>query len=204
MIATGSVAFANARVRAIKSRLLGHEIAGRVRAGLAATRDDRLARGFDGLIASYVTVLKSYPRGQTLFLALLRRHEIENVKLMWRVIVNSAFESRWARHWLDLERLAAISLESCRECRTLPSLIDALRGTPYAAVAGEMWRAHAGDAAAAELGFDRWTSACIVDAAAALPHGDRTAAEIAFAVVELAPGERLRVAGIDEQLAHVR
>ena len=179
------MAFANARVRAMKSRLLGHEVAGRVTAGLGAMRDDRIdrARAFDSLIDCYVTVLKSYPRGQSLFLSLLRRHEIENVKLLWRVIVTGAVNGEWPRHWIDLGRLARVSIDAVRDCRTLPSLVEALRQSPYASIAGDMWRAHAGDPAAAELGFDRWASSVIIDAAAGLTSDDRGAVEIALAVV---------------------
>lgn len=185
MIATGRIAFANARVRAMKSRLLGHEIAGRVLAGLGATTADwqQHATAFAELIEWYVTVLKSYPRGQSLFLSLLRRHEIENVKLLWRVIVNDARTTHWGRHWIDLGRLATLTIEAGRDCGSLPALIEVLKRGPYAAIAHDMWRAHGGDPAAAELGFDRWTSARIAEAAAGLPDNDRTAIALAMAIV---------------------
>ena len=185
----------------MKSRLLGHEIAGRVLAGLAATRDeprDR-ARGFAELIDWYTTILEAYPRGQPLFLALLRLHELENIKLAWRVIVNGATESPWQSLWIDLGRLATVALSACRDCRTLPALVEALRQTPYAAIAHDMCRAHADDLAAAELGFDRWASTCIIDAAALLPKADRTAVALAHAVVrerDLNIAHRLRAAGL--------
>ena len=184
-MATGAMAFANARVRAMKSRLLGHEIAGRVVAGLGAVHDDRIdrARSLESLIDCYVTILKSYPRGQPLWLALLRRHEIENIKLLWRVIATGAAAGSWPRHWIDLGSLATVSLDAGRECRTLPSLVESLRHSPYASIAADMCRAHGDDAAAAEFGFDRWIDSGISEAAANLPAADRTAVEMAMAVV---------------------
>ena len=99
MIASGSIAFANARVRALKSRLLGREIAGRMSAGLAITRDRSTdpADGFRELLEWYAVALKSYPYGQPLLIALLRRFEIENVKLVWRAVVNRLDQARWIR-----------------------------------------------------------------------------------------------------------
>jgi hypothetical protein len=201
VIASGRVAYANARVRALKSRLLGHEVAGRVMAGLAATRDERpdRARGLAELIDWYVTILKSYPRGQALFRALLRRHEIENIKLLWRAIVNGAADGAWQARWLDFGRLASITKDDCRDRRTLASLVEALRHSPYAAIAHDMWRAHAGDHAAAEHGFDQWISKGILDAAATLPDVDRTAVEIARALVrerDINIARRLESAGL--------
>jgi hypothetical protein len=84
---------------------------------------------------------------------------------------------------MDFGTLASVSLEQCRDHRTESALADALRKTPFAPIAAAMWRAHAGDPAAAELGFDRWASRGIVEAAAALPAVDRVAAELALAVV---------------------
>lgn len=185
MIATGSLAFANARVRAMKARLLGHEIAGRFAAGLASTRDERLdpKRGFSELIHWYRVVLRSYPRRSPLIFALWRRFEIENVKLVWRAIVNHAPPARWTAMWIDLDPLATIAIAPCLDSRTLAAFVDCLGETPYAGVAADMRRAHADDLAAAELGFDRWTSQTIAAAAAALPAADRTAADLARAVV---------------------
>jgi hypothetical protein len=185
VIATGALAFANARVRAMKSRLLGREIAGRFAAGLATMRDERLdpARGFQELIGWYGIVLRTYPRRTALLLALWRRFEIENVKLAWRAIVNGAIPSRWTTRSIELDPLATIARAKCVDSRTLAALVENLQTTPYATVAAEMWRAHADDLAAAELGFDRWASRAIADAAARLPAADRTAADLALPIV---------------------
>ena len=106
VIATGSLAYANARVRALKSRLLGREIAARVAAGLAAASDR--ARSSDTSrrewLAWYAVVLGSYPTGQALVHSLLHRYDIENLKLAWRAIVHGHAERRWIGHWIDLGR----------------------------------------------------------------------------------------------------
>jgi hypothetical protein len=155
-----------------------------VLAGLALARDDRLdaARGFRELLQWYALVLASYPRGQALCLALLRRLEIENVKLAWRAVAHHS-GAEWLALWVDFGELASVSLERCRDHRALQALTEALRGTPFASIAGAMWRAHGDDPAAAELGFDRWASQAMVAAAAALPAVDRLAADLARAVV---------------------
>lgn len=185
MIATGSLAFANARVRAMKSRLLGREVAGRFTAGLAMARDERLdpGRGRRELIDWYDIIIGAYPRRTALLHALWRRFEIENVKLVWRAIVNGTPPARWTPRWTDLGRLATIRLTACIDARTLAAFVELLQATPFAAPAADMWRAHANDLAAAELGFDGWISRTILDAAAGLPDGDRTAAGLALAIV---------------------
>lgn len=186
MIATGALAFANARVRARKSRLHGPEVAGRAIAGLVLSPDERLdpARGFDELIEWYALVLKSYPTGRPLVLALLRLLEIENIKLLWRAIANRVDATAWSRQWHDFGRLASITLDQARECQTLSSLVDRLRHSPYASIAETMWRAHAADLAAAESGFDKWASQALIDCAAALSSPDHTAAALATSVAQ--------------------
>lgn len=205
MIATGSLAYANARVRALKSRLLGREIAARVAVGLAASRDHALNADVSRreLLDWYAVVLASYPRGHALIHSLLYRHDIENIKLAWRAIVNAHGSPRWIGRWIDLGRLASVRLESVRDCRTLPSLVDAARRTPFAGIAEAMWRAHAEDPLAAEIGFDRWTSRAIIDSARALPGADRTAAALATAVVrerDFAVLRRAAAAGLSPEI----
>ena len=185
MIATGALAFANARVRALKSRLLGREIVVRASRSATARQDlSALASGaFRELVDWYHIVLTSYPGGQALILALLRRHEIENVKLAWRAIVGRHPYSRWAGLWIPLDRLATVRIDDCRDCHSLDALVEALRTTPYAEIGDAMRRAHAHDLPAAEMGFDRWTSRAIVREADALPLRDVTARDLALAVV---------------------
>jgi vacuolar-type H+-ATPase subunit C/Vma6 len=183
--ATGSLAFANARVRALKSRLLGREGLERMaRSGSARSDLDTLRdAGFRELVEWYRVVLTCYPFGQSLILALFRRHETENVKLAWRGIVRRHAASRWIRLWVPLDRMATIRSEDCRDCGSLESLVEALQGSPYAEIARAMRRAHVDDPLAAELGFDRWTSRAIADAADELPVRDARARDLALAVV---------------------
>lgn len=205
MIATGSLAYANARVRALKSGLLGREVAARVMAGLPASRG--LAATVEDsrreLLRSYGVVLTSYPRGQLLVLSLLRRHEIENIKLAWRAIVNAHAAGRWIPHWIELGRLASVRVQTVRDCRTLPSLVEALRRTPFDAIATAMWRAHAHDPLAAEIGFDRWASRAIVESARALPAADQIASALAIATVrerDFAVVRRAAAAGLAPEI----
>jgi hypothetical protein len=185
VIASGSIACANARIRALKSRLLGREIAGRAGAGLPIARDRSTdpAAGFSDLLSWYAIALKSYPYGRPLLLALLRRFEIENIKLAWRAVANRHDPARWRACWIPLDQLAVIPLEACRDARTHQAVAEALGRTPYAAIAMEMWRAHGRDPLAAEFGFDRWASRAIVEAARALPATDATTVSLALAVV---------------------
>ena len=158
-------------MRALKSRLLGREIVVRASRSATARQDlSALASGaFRELVDWYHIVLTSYPTGQALVLALLRRHEIENVKLVWRAIVGRHPCSRWAGLWIPLERLATVRIDDCRDCHWLDALVEALRTTPYAEIGDAMRRAHPHNLPAAEMGFDRWASRAIVREADALP-----------------------------------
>lgn len=186
MTGIGRYAFANARARAMKSRLLErHAVIAAARRTDARTQPfSPLARHrFHELVAAYATLIASYPAGEALFLSLLRLHEIENVKLVWRAVVRELPLEQWAPAWIELDRLASIGREACAECRSLSALTDALKQTPYGAVAGAMRRAHSHDLAAAELGFDRWASRRLADAALSLPPREHAARDLALAVV---------------------
>jgi hypothetical protein len=76
-----------------------------------------------------------------------------------------------------------VSVDACRECRTLPALVDVLRSTPYGEVAAAMLRAHADDLLAVELGLDRWTTRAIAHAADALDDREAAARSLALAIV---------------------
>jgi hypothetical protein len=186
MTGIGRYAFANARARAMKSRLLERRdvMSAARRADARKQPVSALAhRRFRELVAAYATLIASYPAGEALFLSLVRLHEIENVKLAWRAIVRELPFEQWRSDWIELDRLASIGRETAAECRSLSALGDALKRTPYGAIAGEMRRAHSSDLAAAELGLDRWASRCIVDAALSLPRREHAARDLALAVV---------------------
>lgn len=173
-------AFANARARAMKSRLAGREL---VR-GLPCRDAGALARRrFHDLIAAYGTIIKSYPIGEALLLALVRLHEIENVKLIWRAIVRELASGEWTPHWIPLEALATVQRDAVADCRSLSALADAVKRTPYGSIVDRMRRAHPHDLAAAELGLDRWASRRLADEAMALPPRERLARTLALSVV---------------------
>ena len=147
MIETGRLAFANARIRALKSRLLGPDAAVRLRAlnispdpsawfgSLNASKPSELLTAlFARLVDAYQRVLQSYPIGREVFLALLRRHEIENIKLSGRTCARHRIDSEWEAYWRPLGQLETIGRDVCREARSLAELVTVLRGTPYAAI----------------------------------------------------------------------
>jgi hypothetical protein len=175
MIHGGRYAFANARARALKSRLLSRRVSGDL-AGLAHQH-------FRQLVDGYAILIAAYPLGQPLLVALMRLHEIENLKLAWRAIVHGVPPGRWLPYWIPLGPLATLDVEKCRDCRSLSALADALQRTPYQAIADAMRRAHAEDLAAAELGFDRWASRAVIDAALSLPSREHLARDLAIALV---------------------
>ena len=201
MTASGRVAYANARVRALKSHLFGREMVGRLRTdhdvsasnaddagtdrevGVSGDLSTLAARRFRHLLTCYRVVLSSYPSGQSLFQALVRLHEIENLKLAWRArTIGHPFE-RWGSLWRPLGDLESVRLEDCRDQTSLSGLVAALRATPYGAMADATWRAHADDLLACELALDRWASAALVRAAASLSRRESTARDLALAVV---------------------
>lgn len=175
MISAGRYAFANARARAMKSRLLTRRVSG----DLAALANER----FRKLIDHYAILIASYPIGQSLLLALVRLHETENLKLVWRAILRGVPPDRWLPLWIPLGSLATLDAEACRDCRSLRALDAVVESTPYHLIAGQMRRAHADDVAAAELGFDRWASRRVIDAALSLPAREHRARDLAIALV---------------------
>jgi vacuolar-type H+-ATPase subunit C/Vma6 len=169
VIASGQRAFANARVRALKSHLL--------------TGDPRRAGSHDlhpvlDLVDCYRTVLVSLPVARSLTLTLFDRVELENVKLLWRAVARGHAPRRWLRLWRPLKTLARISLDIARECTSLSQIVDALVRTPYGEVASAMWRGHRDDVLAADLGFDQWMAQRLWAAAMALDDREILAREL--------------------------
>ena len=179
MIATGGLAFANARVRALKSRLLGRETLGRIQSANLAIGE----QAFREFLEWHRMVSASYPSAPALWLALFRLHEIENVKLAWRAMARRHPFQSWRHLWIPMGRRAVVECDRLRDCTTLASLVEVLRGTAYASVADAMLRGHAADLAAAELGFDRWASRALVDAAGDLDAGESRTRALAIAIV---------------------
>lgn len=163
MTSRGAIAYAHARIRACRSRLLTRaEAAPLFTAGdsaamhrvLAALElEDPEAR----LLRVYQTAIRGYRHGAPLFRTLLQLHELEEVKLLWRR-------------------------------RTAPphELAGQLAKTPFAAIAATVARAHGNDLAAAELAFDRWASQRLLEEARRLPHRE----SLARRLIELVVRER--------------
>jgi hypothetical protein len=199
---TGRLAYANARTRAMRSRLFGPEMLTRLG---GARRDgaqpapvmpepagefDRLddlralaAREFGELLACYKTILRSYPSGQSLFLTLLRFHEVENLKLVWRALARAHSFERWGPLWRELGQLQSIDRERCRHRTSLADLVEGLLDSPYEVVSRAVLRAHARDLSAAELAIDRWASLSLAKAAHDLPPREHAARDLALALV---------------------
>lgn len=165
---SGSVAYAHARIRGCKSRLLTRgdalplfsatDSAAMRRVVAALELENPLRR----LLRVCRTAIRGYARGDRLFRALLQLHEIENVKLLWRATVKRTRLDAVARLWTDLESLASVSIVDAASTR---DLAGKLADTPYAAIADTVVRAHGDDIAAAELAFDRWASQRLLDEA---------------------------------------
>ncbi len=184
----GSRAYAHARIRACKLRLLTRADAAPLVAASDAAAMQRViaALGIDDplqrLLRVYQTAINGYCDGAPLFRAMLQLHEIENVKLLWRAVANG-HRDRVARLWIDVLAFASFPIP---DAATLNELLRSLAGTPYAEIAKSVARAHGNDVAAAELAFDRWASRRLLDEARRLPRRE----SIALRLIELVVRER--------------
>ncbi len=188
-------AYANARLRARKSRLRGPEDLRVLRAAPSASalatalqadplRDaGRLpAFLFAALVADYARILQDYPRGAPLWRALLGLHEIENLKLAWRARSRSLPASRWTSLWRPLGALESLHLADWSGAGSLRDAARHLAG-PYAEIVAAVLEAHESDLAAAELALDRWAWARLAEEARSLPRAEAVAADLIAALV---------------------
>jgi hypothetical protein len=160
---------AHARVHALKSRLwtpLDRQLV--VGAGLEP--DGRSVSGlpadvFPGLARWYVTLIAIYPSAAVLLHALFRRHEVENLKLLWRA-ANRGLAPE-AASWRPLAPLGALPFPP--RPQTPQDLVNQLDATAYGAIARALLRSHATDVPATEIGLDRWVWTAVIGAAARLP-----------------------------------
>jgi len=155
--------YAFARIRALKSRLLTRgdfapllaaSDAKSLQRALHATEISREA-SFEKLMRIYASAIRNY--GHPIFRAMLMRHEIENVKLMWRVVANDRDRDAITRLWLPLGKLATV--KPILDATSLRDLAERLAKTPYGAIAMQIVRAR-GD----ENAFDRWVAQRITEA----------------------------------------
>lgn len=199
MTVAARFAFGNTRVRAMKSRLLRPEDAAALRTAAARGALSAFFQEIVGieaddaadifklllgrLVADYETVLRSYPSGTDVFLALVRLHEVENLKLAWRALTHAHPAERWLPCWRPLGRLEAIGRDGWHEAGSLRQAVALLRRTDYEEVAAAVFRRHEADPPAAELAFDRWASTRLLEAARALPPQERTARDLVLGLV---------------------
>jgi vacuolar-type H+-ATPase subunit C/Vma6 len=192
MTSRGSLAYAHARIRAAKSRLLTRSDALPLFLATDAAAMQRAVSALDvehplqRLVRVYETALLGYPHAAPLIHALLALHEIENVKLLWRGVVSHA---RISPLWLDLGTLATIAIV---EAASSHDLAERLSSTPYGAITRSVARAHAGDPAAAELAFDRWASQRLLEEARRLPRRESLARRLLESVVRERDAELVR------------
>jgi len=185
-VSRGAIAYAHARVRACRSRLLTRSEAAPLftAADPAAMRRViaalEIGEPLSRLLRVYQTAIRGYPHGAPLFRALLRLHEIENVKLLWRVAVKHGHGAAVSRLWTDLGALASFPILSGASPKEVAA---ELARTPYAGVAATVARAHENDIAAAELAFDRWASQRLLDEARRLPRREALTRRLAELVV---------------------
>jgi hypothetical protein len=164
----GQRAFAYARVRAWRGRLLRRgDILHLLGREPPPAGDDSLAQ----LLEAYRLVIRSYPEQRECFRSLLRLHEVENIKLVWRAIVRGADRRRWSPLWLFLGDLATVELPS--SITSLRDFVAGLAKTPYATIAQRVMLAHGTDLAAADLAFDRWAAADVLRASSPLAQLER-------------------------------
>jgi hypothetical protein len=192
MTTRGSLAFAHARVRAAKSRLLtrtdaaplftASDSAAMTRVVSALGVEDPFAR----LVRIYETAIRGYRDAAPLLRALAGLHEIENVKLLWRCVV----KRRHVPHlWIDLGSLATIEP---LDALTPHELAEGLAHTPYASIAATVARTHGRDIAAAELAFDRWASQRVLNEARKLPRRESLARRLVEMFVRERDSEIIR------------
>lgn len=195
--ASGARASAYARVCAWKSRLLGRlEATSLLVAADAASMQRAIAalgieHRFERLMGVYRMVLRAYPDGAPLLRSLLRLHEIENLKLLWRAIIRRRNHGSLQRLWLPLGGLASIPLETLR-VTTLRDLTQQLATTPFGPIAADVARAFGDDLGAAELAFDRWASLQLLEQARRLPRTESLARRLVELVLLERDSEILR------------
>lgn len=191
MTSIAQLAFAYARTRALRGALLNAEDGDRLRgaAGSTAQAAALHALGIDAnsaadvhaaLVARFAEdaqkLVRAWPVGRGLLLAIVGLLEIENLKLVF-----CEDREQLARGWLPLGRVAQLELEPLREAVSLRAAVESMARTPYGAIAAQVFRAHEKDAAAAQLALDRWASVRLL--AEAHRTGEPGARELALRVV---------------------
>ena len=189
-------AYGNARLRAMKSRLLTGEdgvlcraagsapaLGAALRLPGAASSGAIDAAGLAGLLGDYAKVMAWYRSGEALWLALLARLEVENLKLGWRARARSLPASRWVKLWRPFGALERLPLAAWSESGSLREAVLRTAPTPYGGIAREVFQARERDLPGADLALDRWAWAAVARAARLLPRSERAARDLVLARV---------------------
>ncbi len=194
-------AYGFARVSAQRSGLLSPEDIGALqmandpntaaRAAAALGIADEQKR-FERLLVRYRAIIRCYPDAAPLVRTLLRFHEIENVKLVWRATLRAIPAERWMPLWHDLDDLGELAAESFDGVHTLYDIVERLHGTLYEHVAADIYSAHGSDLGAAELEFDHWASMQAVAEIESLDRSEGIARQIGEALVRQRDEEIVR------------
>ena len=198
MTSAARLAFAYARTRALRGRLLGPEDGDRLRTAIGARAQAGAlhALGIEAedagqvhlaLVARFATdadkLLRAWPIGTGLLHAVVGLLEIENLKLAFRARGAGRAPDQWMLRWISLGRAGQLPLEPFRDALTLRAAVEGIVRTPYGSIAGVVLRAHEGDPALAELALDRWASQRLLAEARGLPRRHADAGELALRMV---------------------
>jgi hypothetical protein len=126
------------------------------------------------LMRWYATLQRGYPTARRLLRALCQRHEIENLKLLWRCATRGRAVPPAC--WRPLSPLA--SIERPAATLSLAALVEHLASGPYGPLASLIWRSHGADLLAAELAFDGWCHNELYDASRELPREEASARQL--------------------------
>lgn len=196
MTSAARLAFAFARTRALRGKLLGPEDADRLRTAIGTRAQSGAlhalgieaqdaAQAHDQLVARFASdadkLLRAWPLGKGLLRALVGLLEIENLKLAFRAAGRAP--RLLERHWIPLGRVSQLPLEPFRDAGAVRGAVEAIARTPYGPVAEAVMRAHEDDPSAAEMALDRWASQRLLAEARKLPRGQDDARELALRVV---------------------
>lgn len=143
------------------------------------------AKRFERLLGRYRAIFNCYADARPVVRALLGLHEIENVKLGWSAVARAIDVERWTPLWHDLHELASVSRVSFVRAHTLYDVVGALATTPFAAIATDVYMAHASDLGSAELALDRWAGQQVVMESGKLAKSEALARQIAEGIVHL-------------------
>jgi vacuolar-type H+-ATPase subunit C/Vma6 len=190
-------AYGQARARARRAAMLSDPVVAAMAAAPAVTgvpgwrdlgpHDDgsaTLALAYARLVDDHLVMRRAYPEARPALAALLQRHELENLKLLWRAAVRGAAPADWRGSWRPLGALQSIALESFDEGLTLASVRSALEATPYGELAAAALQSQGEDVAAAELAIDRFGTRLLASAHDRVPAEERSARRLLRAVID--------------------